>query len=121
MPMVSTTSKKHFDRYKNLFEILEIQIAPLLKGKEPEREFIYELHDSNYSTDDGPAMIAIAKIGDLHAMCIPDYLTDEQLVIFEFVLRDADSNDHIVVFSQRDYDAANKYLYGKKVDVKMML
>ena len=117
MPFVSTTTKKRVQVYQYAFVRLETVIAPLLDGKEPDSEFIYEL-DSRYSTDDGPAMIAVARIGDRHALYAPEYLTEKQLVIFEFFLRDADSNDHLVVFSQRDYDAVKKYLYGKDVDVK---
>ena len=116
MPFVSTTPKKRVKTYQDAFNRLESLISHLL-GKEPEEEYIYEL-DSRYSTDDGPAMLAVAIIGDSHAVYAPKYLTEEQLVIFEFFLRKADSNDHLIVFSQRDYEAVKKYLRGKEVDVK---
>ena len=119
MPMVLTTSKKRFKTYQDAFNRLESLIAPLLNNKEPEEEFIYEL-DSKYSTEDGPSMLAVAIIGDTCALYAPEYLSEKQLVIFEFFLRKADSNDHLVVFSQRDYDAVQKYLYGKEVDVKKL-
>lgn len=117
MPLVSTTTKKRINLYQDAFERLESLSALLLNGNEPENEFIFEL-DHRYSTDDGPAMIAVAKIADYHALYAPEYLSEKQLVIFEFFLREADSNDHLVVFSQRDYDAVKKYLYDKEVDVK---
>ena len=118
MPFVSTTPKKRVKTYQDAFNRLESLIDHLL-GKEPEEEYIYEL-DSRYSTDDGPAMIAVAIIGDSHAVYAPKYLTDKQLVIFEHFLRKADSNDHLIVFSQRDYEAVKKYLYSKEVDVKKL-
>ena len=119
--MELAVSKKKFNIYKNLFETLETRIAPLLNGKEPDDEYIFEFQDSSYSTDDDPAMVAMAYIGNVYAICTPDYLTDEQLAIFEEILWDVESDNHIVVFSQRDYDAVKKYLCGKEVDVKMIL
>lgn len=116
MPMVSMTSKKYIKIYQTALEYLEQE----MKGKELDAEYIYEL-DGSYATDDGPAFIAVALIDDTHAaLYAPEYLTEEQLAVFEIFLRTADSNDHFLVFSQRDYDAVQKYLYGKKVDVKIL-
>lgn len=116
MSLVSITPKKYVKIYQDAFERLESLITNLL-SKEPEEEYIYEL-DSRHSADGGPAMLAVAIIGDSHAVYAPKYLTEEQLVIFEHFLREADSNDHLIVFSQRDYEAVKKYLRGKEVDVK---
>lgn len=119
MPFVSTTPKKLVKTYQNAINRLDSLIAPLLNGAEPEEEYIYKL-DSSYSADDGPAMIAVAIIGDKCALYAPEYLSRNQLVIFEMFLREAVSNYHLVVFSQRDYDAVTEYLHrrGREVDVK---
>ena len=119
MSYVSTIPKKNVKFYQDVLDRLDSLIAPLLNGAEPEDEFLYKL-DSRYSTSDGPAMIAVAHIGDKCALYAPEYLSENQLVIFEYLLRDVDSNDHLVVFSQRDYDVVQKYLYGKEVDVKKL-
>lgn len=117
MAMVSTTSKKHVDKQQEAFKILESG----LDKKKIEEEYIFEL-DNRYSTDAGAAMVAIAKLkDDTYALYAPEYLNEKQLVVFEFLLRNADENDHILVFSQRDYDAVKKYTYDKEVDVKILL
>ena len=117
MPIVSTTTKKRVNFYQDAFNRLESLIIPLLNGKEAEKEFIYEL-DHRYITDDGPAIIAVAQIDNSLALYAPEYLNEYQLVIFEFFLRAADSKDELIVFSQRDYDTIQRYLYGKEVDIK---
>jgi hypothetical protein len=117
MPIVSTTTKKRVNFYQDAFNRLDSLIAPLLNGKEAENEFIYEL-DYRYFTEDGPAMIAVAQIGNSLALYAPEYLNENQLVIFEFFLRAADSKNELIVFSQKDYDTIQRYLYGKEVDIK---
>ena len=75
-----------------------------------------------YVTDEGPAMVAIAKYGeDTYAIYAPDYLTERQLVVLEFILRDIKSEDKIVVFSQKCFNALGKYSYGKQLNVRLCL
>lgn len=65
-------------------------------------------------------MVAIAKYGnDTYAIHAPEYLTKEQFVVIEFVLRDIKPDDKIVVFSQESYNALGKYSYGKPINVRL--
>lgn len=121
MPIVSKTSKKYVERCHDALKVLEKEMVNFLDGKEPKDEFIYRL-DSYYYTDDSPnAILAVAIVDNTHKFVYaPEHLIEEQMVIFEYFLRDANSNDHIYVFSQRDYDAVKKYLNGKDVDIRMV-
>ena len=120
MPLVSTTSQKQIEAEYNAIKKLQekCKSCKAFRGKVAKSTFIYLVH--GYKTDDGPAMLAIANYEDNnHAIYTPAYLTEEQLVIFEFLLRDVDKNDKITVFSRRSYDAVKKYSYGKPVNVKL--
>lgn len=121
MPLVSTTSKKQIENQYNAIAKLQekCESCKSFRGKVAKSIFIYEVC-TDYQTSDGPAMLAIADFGDNnYAIHTPDYLTDKQLVVFEFLLRDVDNKDKIVVFSKRSYDAVKKYSYGKPVNVKL--
>lgn len=120
MPLISTVSKERVEvQYKAMEKLLwKCEECSCLKGKTAEEVWCYWVC-SDYSTEDGPAMVAIAKFGNVYAMRTPDYLTEKQLVVFEFVLRDAAPQDEVVVFSQRDYDAVQKYKYSKKNKVRL--
>ena len=119
MPMASISSKKEVNRQYHLIQILEekCKLWKLFAGKEAETTFIYSVCNPippKYDT-----MVAISKYGKTYAMLTPNDLTQEELVIFEFALREIDSDEEIVVFSRRDYNAAKKYLYGKKNKVSL--
>lgn len=121
MPFISTTSKKQIETECNAISKLQekCESCNQFRGKVAKSIFIYQVYP-DYKTEDGPAMLAIADFdGYGYAIYAPDYLTDEQLVVFEFLLRDVDNNDKFVVFSQRTYDAVKKYSHGKLVSVKL--
>ena len=121
MPLISTTSKKQIENQYNAIAKLQekCESCKSFRGKVAKSIFIYEVC-TDYQTSDGPAMLAIADYGNNnYAIYTPDYLTDEQLVVFEFLLRDVDKNDKLVVFSQRSYEAVKKYSYSKSVNVKL--
>lgn len=121
MPLISTTLKKQIETQYNAISKLQekCESCDQFRGKVAKSIYIYEVC-TDYRTSDGPAMLAIADYGDNnYAIHTPDYLTDEQLTVFEFLLRDVDNNDKLVVFSQRSYDAVKKYSYGKLVSVKL--
>jgi len=121
MPLISTTSKKQIENQYNAIAKLQekCESCKCFRGKVAKSIFIYEVC-TEYQTSDGPAMLAVADYGNNnYAIYTPDYLTDEQLVVFEFLLRDVDKNDKLVVFSQRSYEAVKKYSYSKSVNVRL--
>lgn len=115
MPMVSRTTKSCIESESNLLKALETQIASW--SQKPTSMYIFELHQVFDGKEEFPE-IAVATFGPHScALYAQENLTEKELVIFEFFLRDLDPDDQIVVFNQRDFDAVKKYLYGKKVDV----
>lgn len=66
-------------------------------------------------------MVAIAAYGEhIYAIYAPEYLTQEQYVVFEFLMRDVEPQDKLVVFSKESYDAIMKNNYSKQpIDVQM--
>ena len=119
MPMSSMISKEEVCKQYGLLGMLEIKCkrSKLFAKKEAEQTFIYSIFNPippKYSM-----MAAISKYGKKYAILTPEDLTEKELVIFEFVLREADPDDEFVVFSKRDYHAAKKYLYDKKNKVTL--
>ena len=120
MPFVSTVHKDRVAMQLKEMERLQwrCEESIFLKGQVAEEIFCYFVC-RDYESADGPAMLAIAKFGDVYAMSTPSYLKDDQLVVFEFILRDIEPHETVIVFNKRDYDAAEKYAYGKKFDLKL--
>ncbi len=119
MPLVSTTTQKMVHTQYFLLERLLFLCKGynVFNGKDPEHVFCYQV-DSDYRTDDGPAMVAIACLGNTYAMLTPDYITQKQMVVYEFILREAEPNDEFVLFYGRDYKAVKKCPYSEKHKVK---
>ena len=119
MPLVSTTTKKMVHTQYFLMDRLMFLCKGynVFKGKEPEHIFCYQI-DSDYRIDDGPAMVAIACLGNTYVMMTPDYITEKQMVVYEFILREAEPNDEFFVFYGRDYEAIKKCPYSEKHKVK---
>lgn len=61
------------------------------------------------SVSEIPAIIAVAKFGNIYALKTPDCLLEEQLSVFESFFQNAEEKDKFLVFSGRDYEAASKY------------
>ena len=122
MPVISTKNKQQIQREYNAIAELKRKCESCKRflGKEAELEYIYYICNE-YTTENGPALLAVADFGDKnYAIYDPEYLTDKQLVVFEFLLRDIEDNDRIVVFSKRGYNAIKKYnRNGKKIDIKL--
>ena len=121
MPFISRTSKKQVENQYNTIAKLQekCEACKAFQGQTAKEIYTYEVC-SDYSTDDGPAMVAIAKYGnDTYAIHAPEYLTKEQYVVIEFVLRDIQPDDKIVVFSLETYNALGKYSYGKSLNVQL--
>ena len=114
MPLASTISKEEICKQHGLIGMLMIKCksCKLFAGKEAEQTFIHSV--SNPIPPKYNMMAAISKYGKKYAVLTPEDLTEKELVIFEFILREADPDDEFVVFTRREYNAAKKYLYGKK-------
>lgn len=119
MPMVSIISKEEICKQHALLGMLMLKCksCKLFAGKDAEQTFIYSV--SNPIPPRYDMMIAVSKYGKRYAMCTPEDLTEKELVVFEFILRDADPDEEIVVFTKRDYHAVKKYLYGNKNKVTL--
>ena len=112
---------------RDVHEIHEQAFAELEKGvqklglDEPvEQEYIYEL-GKTYATDVGPALIAVAQIGNTFLLYSPEYMTKRQQIIFDFLLGGVDEDITIKVMNARDYDAVkNCHDLGRRVKVSMI-
>ena len=121
MPFTSFTTKKHIESQYDAIKKLEekCESCKLFRDKTAESIYIFSVK-GDYETDDGPAMLSIAIYPhNTYAIYAPEYLTDKQLVAFEFLLREVEPKDKIIVFSQRSYDAVKKYSYDKPVNVEL--
>lgn len=123
MPFISRASKKHVEtQYNALAKLQEkCEACKVFQGQTAKEIYTYEVC-GDYSTEDGPAMVAIAKYGnDTYAIHAPEYLAKEQYVVIEFVLRDINPSEKIVVFSLETYNALGKYSYGKPINVQLCI
>ena len=119
MPMVSIISKEEICKQHDLLGMLMLKckMCKPFAGKDAEQTFIYSV--SNPIPPKYDMMIAVSKYGKKYAMLTPEDLTEKELVVFEFILRDADPDEEIVVFTKREYNAVKKYLYDKKNKVTL--
>ena len=122
MPIISYTPKKRVEAQHNAIRMLQEKCdsCNLFCNRECKEIFIYSVC-GDYITDDGEAMVAIAAYGEhIYAIYAPEYLTQEQYVVFEFLMRDVEPQDKLVVFSKESYDAIMKNNYSKQpIDVQM--
>ena len=120
MPFIAKTSKEEIELQSTIIAKLEEKCASCTKLLEESVDSIWTYSVVvGYRTDDGPAIVAIAKYGNIYAIYEPEYLTEEQLVVYEFLIRDVESKDRLIVFSKRGYDAIKKYDYNKRVNVEL--
>ncbi|MCI8655748.1 MAG: hypothetical protein HFJ48_07850 [Clostridia bacterium] len=122
MPIIGAVPKKNVEaQYEMLKELQQkCDSCKLFKGKEADNIFVYIIR-SEYATNDGPAMLAIARYGDTYAIHPPKYLAGEQWVVLEFLLDNADSTDELLVFSSETFRNIEKYCYDKKLNVKLYI
>ncbi len=120
MPIIGTISKKNIEaEYNTIKELQEkCESCKLFKKKTADDVFIYTVH-SDYITKDGYAMVAIARYGDTYAIHPPKYLTGEQWCVLEFLLRNVEPKEKLVVFSQETFENLEKYSYGRQLDVQL--
>lgn len=120
MPMIGTIPKKSIEaEYNTIKELQEkCESCKLFKKKTADDVFIYTVH-SDYTTEDGAAMVAIARYGDTYAIHPPKYLTGKQWTVLEFLLRDVEPKDKLVFFSQETFENLGKYSYGKQLNVQL--
>lgn len=119
MSFVSVVPKQVVQIHQDAFVQLENGVKKLNMDAPIEKEYIFEL-DEKYSTENGPAFIAIAKIDNTFVLYAPDYLTAKQMIVFDFHLSGVNENINICVLSKRDYDAVKRCVLGTMVDVKLI-
>lgn len=89
-----------------------------LKKRKTDWEYAFCMNGFYFS---GPAFIAVAEFssedGDIYAIMAPEYLEERQEKVFEYFLRKI-SQEQIIVFSKKDYDAIQKFNISK-LDVKL--
>ena len=90
------------------------------REKTADKIIIYAV-ETSYVTKAGKEILAIAQYGNIYAIYSPEYLTDEDLIIFQSLLDDVEDEDHLVVFRKRDYDAINKYFKGRNEKIRVEL
>lgn len=120
MPMTGVDPKEDIEaEYNTIKELQEnCESCKLFKNKTADEVFIYKIF-SEYETEDGKAMVAIARYGEIYAIHPPKYLTGEQWVVLEFFLRNLEPNDRLVVFSQETFVNLGRYSYGKQLNVQL--
>ena len=120
MPMLSLVSKKQLELQLNSLLELEKKCVEHKIFKETEEANFYTFSIlRDYTTESGHAMLAVANSNNVYAIHTPEYLTEKQMAVFEFLLRDAEPHEKIIVFSQKSYDAVKKYSYGKSLNVTL--
>lgn len=122
MPIISWEDQKNIEVKHNAIAKLQekCESCKLFRGKVAKDIYCYSIR-GEYSTDDGPAMLVIASYDkDTYAIYAPEYLTHEQLDVFEFFLREVEPRDKLIVFSKKSYNAVKEHRCGKSVNVKLV-
>lgn len=120
MPIVGTISKKSIEAQYNMIKELQekCESCKLFKKKTADDIWVFTVH-SDYETEDGAAMVAIAQYGNTYAIHPPKYLTGKQWTVLEFLLRRIEPTDKLVVFSQETFQYLGKYSSGKPLNVQL--
>lgn len=116
--------KEHVEIQYKLLKALEEKCSAckLFDGFTPDNEYIYRRFTD---LSDYKAAIVYAEYKSCHTYAVysPETLTEKDFAIFESflykVLKYAEPDEQILVFSQKDYDAIMKYNYGKPINVKL--
>ena len=114
MSFVLKDLKEHIAEEYITLERLESKCnsCRFFKGRNAEETFIYVVYEPD-------TMVGISRYGKKYAMLTPDSLTEEELIVFAYVLEEMGPDEEIVVFTKRDYNAVLKYLRGKKNTVTL--
>lgn len=119
MPLREIIPKKIIDSELKTIEELQVKCnhCKLLNNKKVDDIYIYKICEE-YITEDGDAMIAVAKYGTTYAVHLPKYLKDNQLVVLNLFMSELDlTTDTLVVFSEYVLSKVTNYMYGKKIKV----
>ena len=93
----------------------------LLRNQEPDEVVTMSVTGYNDEESELSAMIAIAKyrLAKIMAVYAPEYLSESQMSIFEFFVRNVvGSTNKVIVFSKRDFEAIENYK-SKPVNVQL--
>lgn len=121
MPFVGTYSKKTIENYYNTVQELQekCESCNIFEGKIVDEIFIYKVY-RDYTTTDGPAMVAIARYSNTYVVYPPKYLMGKQWCVLEFFLRELKPDDTIVCFNTETFENIQKYRCGKEIKVQLV-
>lgn len=91
-----------------------------LKGKVAENIATFKFLMEDYSTEDGPAILAFAQYGNTCAIYTPQYLKGEQWLILECFLDYIEEDDELIVFSKEVFERLREYRW-RKLNVKLSI
>lgn len=123
MPFILNSSKKHIEAKYNLLVKLEEKCknCKLLSRRAAKDAYIYSI-SGDYAIEDGPAMVAIAEYdNNIYAIYAPEYLIEEQFLVIEFLVRDIELTDKIIVFQNKILEVINERSYGKPINVQLYI
>ena len=122
MPMVGFVPKEDIEaEYNTIKELQEkCESCKLFKGKKPDDFFIYKIF-GEYATEDGQAMVAIARYGKTVAIYPPKYLTGKQWGVLNLFMKELEPDDSLVVFSQETFENLGRYSYGRQLNVRLFV
>lgn len=121
MPLVGTISKKTIENYYNTVQELQkkCESCGIFEGKTVDDIFAYIVY-RDYTTADGPAMVAIARYSNTYVVYPPKYLSGKQWCVLEFFLRELKPDDTIVCFNTETFENIQKYRCGKEIKVQLV-
>ena len=121
MPMITITLKERIELQYSVISRLEEKCSSceLLREKVAKQTCTYEAY-RNHTNDKDTVMIAIATYEDnIYAIYVPEHFNEKQMRVFEFLLRDIEPENTVIVFTEESYNAVKKYSCGKPINVKL--
>lgn len=119
MPFVTSIPKKNLEAQMEVLNKLESECEKkkIFGGKEADDIFVYYIM-GEFSTKEGPAMMACARYKRVYAIVTADYLTKEQIkAVYHSIMSDLLKEEEILVFSEEDYKIAKEIAEIKNVKV----
>lgn len=118
MQIFATADKKWVELQLTAMKELEEECKAhvFFELKEPDEVYVYCFASDEFRrvNEERRVIVAIARYGNIFAMKTPDYVTDENLSIFNEVLNDLDRKSEVVLFTEKDYEAVIRYNSKKR-------
>lgn len=114
MPLLYKIQDKTVATYQELLDDLKRKLPEPIRKDRQVKYLIFHLEE-----ECGERIAAVAFKGKWCAICTPKSNSDNCPSIFEYIIREMEDGDSIMVFSTRDYVNVKKCLYGKKVEITL--